>query len=136
MIRPVVRVRSPRSGAWLFLLALLLVGPAPGEVGSCGGDPLVADADDFCRDQEAWQCRRAEARGELEGDALTACFESIPNFCEGAGWPPSCVPRPTNLQTDACLDALALEENVRVPLEELAACRDVCPAPPAAELAP
>jgi len=128
-------VRKRRSAVWLSLLALLLVGPAPGEVGSCGGDPLVVEAEDFCRDQEAWECRRAEARGELDDGQLAACFEAIPNACVGAGWPPSCVPRPTNLQTDACIDALSLEENVRVPIEELAACMDVCP-PPRSEGAP
>lgn len=130
------RPRPASASGLLLVLAFVLVGPAPGEVGSCGGDPLVAEAEAFCRDQEAWQCRRAEARGELDADALTACFDAIPNFCAGAGWPPSCVPRPTNLQTDACLDALALEENVRVPIEELAACVDVCPPPASAEVAP
>jgi len=130
------RMCSARSWGWLLVLALLLMGPAPGEVGGCGSDPLVAEAEDFCRDQEAWQCQRAEARGELEGDALAECFAAIPNFCEGAGWPPSCVPRPTNLQTDACLDSLSLEENVRVPIEELAACVDVCPPPAGAEVDP
>jgi hypothetical protein len=112
----------------LTLLALLLVGPAPGEVGGCGQDPIISEAEDFCRDQGAWECRRAEARGELADDPLQACFDAIPNACVGAAWPPSCLPRPTRLQTDACLDALALEDNARVPLEELSACAEVCPA--------
>ncbi len=124
--------RSKASPMWLVALALLLLGPTPGDVGGCGEDAIQADPEDFCRQQEAWLCRRAEARGELQGEALEACFRAIPNACEGAGWPPSCVPRPTTLQTDACIDELSLTENIRLAVEELPACRDVCP-PAAAE---
>ncbi|MEZ4323895.1 MAG: hypothetical protein R3B40_01690 [Polyangiales bacterium] len=124
-------MRKPNLPAtwWLAALALLLMGPAPGEVGGCGQDPFIVEAETFCRDQSAWECRRAEARGEVSGDELAACFDAIPNACEGATWPPTCLPRPTSLQTDACLAALAREDNVNTPVEELAACVDVCPAP-------
>ena len=123
--------RAPWTGG-LVVLALLLAAPTPGEVGGCGDDAFVAEAEGFCRQQEAWECRRREAREELDEDGLGACFDAIPDFCAGAGWPAACLPRPTTLQTDACIDALSREDNVNVPLEELAACVDVCP-PPAPE---
>ena len=126
--------------AWAFVaLAFVLVAPTPGEVGGCGDDAFFAEAETFCRDQEAWECRRREARGEIEGAEVDTCFGVIPDLCASAGWPATCLPRPTTLQTDACIDALALRENVDVPILELAACRDICPAPegdPGAEVSP
>lgn len=118
---------SSTPAAWLLLMLpwmLLLTGPAPGEVGGCGADAFLSQPEDFCRDRAAWICRRQQARGEIRD--IDACFATIPNTCEGAAWPPSCVPLPTQRVTNACIDALSLVENLDVPPEDLSEC-NICP---------
>ncbi|MEM9067782.1 MAG: hypothetical protein AAGE52_04725 [Myxococcota bacterium] len=104
----------------LIGLLALCVGPAPGEVGGCNSDTTVADAEDFCRQQSAWICRRQEFRGEIAD--VQGCVDEIPAACAGSNWPFTCQPFPTNREAQACIDALALESNVETPVEDLSAC--------------
>ena len=104
----------------LMGLRTLAVGPAPGEVGGCGSDSTVADAEDFCRQRDAWECRRLEYLGEIVD--VQGCVDVIPAECEGFNWPFTCQPFPTNRQVQACLDALALTSNVEKELSEIPEC--------------
>lgn len=105
----------------LFGLLVLCIGPAPGEVGGCGDSEIPADARDFCQQRDAWECRRAEARGEITD--VQACVDEIPAACSAFNWPFMCRPFPTNREAQACIDALALQSNVNTPLNEIGACQ-------------
>ncbi len=120
---------------WLRLAVVavgmsFIVGPAPGEVGGCGETVSVADAESFCVERDAWQCRRREFRGEVTD--VDACFAAIPSACEGAQWPFDCTPFPTVRATQACIDQLAIVENVTTSIGDIAEC-NLCgaPTPPA-----
>lgn len=91
-------------------LLVLSVGPAPGEVGGCGDADVIADAEDHCRLSRYWDCRRQEARMEIEN--VQACVDDVEAMCAGAAWPASCEPFPLRRQSQACIDQLALIENV------------------------
>ncbi len=123
-------MRLPQSGRFkqLAMLALLTlcVGPAPGEVGGCGSEATVADARDFCQQRDAWECRRAEFRGEI--DDVQACVDLIPDACASANWLFSCEPFPTNRETQGCIDQLALVTNIDKESSEIPECQP-CPIP-------
>ncbi len=105
----------------LMALLALAAGPAPGEVGGCGSDAVVADAEDFCRQRDAWECRRREYRGEI--DDVQSCVDAVEPSCEGFNWPFTCQPFPTNREVQACLDALALVSNATRELGEIPQCQ-------------
>lgn len=105
----------------LFALLVLCIGPAPGEVGGCGDGEIPADAQDFCQQRDAWECRRAEARGEITD--VQACVDVIPQQCSAFNWPFDCRPFPTNREAQSCIDALALTSNIDTDRNEIAACR-------------
>ncbi|MBX3250129.1 MAG: hypothetical protein KF901_23325 [Myxococcales bacterium] len=110
-----MRLRGSRSvarGLSIVGLFVLVVGPAPGEVGGCGSEQVVADPIDYCLQTGAWDCRRQEFRGEI--DDVEACVDELPEACRGAAWPAACAPFPTNREAQACLDALARVDNVYV----------------------
>ena len=123
-LRPRRDVSSPGSRVLALgplLLALLLMGPAPGETGGCGGELPVADAADFCAERDGYVCRRAEARGEITN--VRECFDAIEERCDRASWPITCDPPPTRAETDACIDELRRVDNLNVDEADIAECR-------------
>lgn len=104
--------------AWLLPILVFIVGPVPGEVGSCGDDAQFADARAFCIDMERWICARQHFRGELTDAERDMCFFQAESMrCpEGTAWDPvSCNPPPTTSRTQTCLDALASQERITDP---------------------
>ncbi|MEM6960024.1 MAG: hypothetical protein AAF645_30370 [Myxococcota bacterium] len=101
----------------LPFLALLLVGPAPGNTGGCAASQEDDGADflAFCLESRSFACLRAEARGE-EVD-VQACVDAALESCEAIGfWPPSCEPPPRIRETDACIDELRRSDNLNLRL--------------------
>ncbi len=98
-------------------LVLLLVGPAPGEVGGCGGSVDYADPYQFCVDKESWICARRQARGEfMTVDDYNQCVTDAHRVkcMEGRTmWP--CSPPPITAQTQACIDALRNQSSLSTP---------------------
>lgn len=125
--------RAPRS-AWarrapLWFLFVFLVGPAPGEVGSCGQADVQLDAPQYCLDIQAYECARIDARGEYPTSLfadLAACRDAAIGTCEDRSWPPACQPYPTRTEGQACIDQLARASNVRLPITAIPEC-DLCP---------
>lgn len=119
--------------AWTVLVstatAAALVGPAPGDVGSCGEAPRGVDATEYCRIREAWLCRRQQARGELTPAQERTCIDNAVARCRSvAGWPPDCQPRPTQREAQACIDQLRRKDNLDTPVSEIPRCH-LCGAP-------
>ncbi len=114
----------------LIGLLILCVAPAPGSVEGCGSDNAPADAVDFCLQTEAWNCRRAEARGEIPGEMhsdVQSCVDALPDSCAGRSWSPDrCPLPPTSFEAQACIDELAKAANVDVEMEAIPACMGLC----------
>lgn len=87
-------------------LFLVLGGPAPGSVGSCGEEDMGVSAEEWCRTKNAWICERRWARNELTDEQKAQCRAEIPALCSGATWPADCMP-PTRRATEACEGALS-----------------------------
>jgi hypothetical protein len=84
---------------------------------------VVADAEEFCRERDAWECARMNARGELPSlmyADVQACVDDVANQCAGFNWPPECSPSPK--ATDACIEELTKPENLNTPTEMIPAC--------------
>ncbi|MEO0325383.1 MAG: hypothetical protein AAF447_20675 [Myxococcota bacterium] len=111
-------------------LALLLLGPAPGDTGGCAGDETVrVDPGTFCEEQGRFNCQRLSFQNPPpEGyPGLQACVDERANFCSNVdAWPGDCFPEPTARELDNCIEALRLAENVDAELEDISEC-DVCP---------
>ena len=139
-------------GAILFLT---LGGPAPGAVGSCGGEVSVVDAKQFCATKRALECDRARARGETQATAPIPCTDNastpeneadptvcnwlycrslVTGACAAVDWPTDCTPPPTELVTNACLNALNDAGRLSTPSADIAECNInvICPPPGAA----
>jgi hypothetical protein len=113
----------------LLLLVVLLVGPAPGEVGSCGQAEEQLDAQQFCLDKAAYLCARIDARGDFPTDIypdLEACRQTALESCSSASWRPDCRPFPTKPEGQACIDELSRASNLRLPVSEIPECQ-LCP---------
>ena len=115
----------------LFLpLALLLVGPAPGDTGGCAGDEVErVPPDTFCLEVGRFNCQRLSFQNPPpEGFAgLQACVDEEADDCSRVGsWPGDCFPEPTTRELDNCIEALRLAENVDAELADIPEC-DVCP---------
>ncbi len=116
-----------------LLTYLLLVAPAPGNTGGCGGDTLddAADFGAFCLESRSLRCLREQARGTLTD--VQACVDDARDRCEAiAFWPESCEPAPRQRETEACLDELRRSDNLDQSLvtdegpSNIGACR-LCP---------
>jgi hypothetical protein len=113
-------------GATLFLA---LGGPAPGAVGSCGGEVATVDPEQFCFTRKKYECDRTEVRqqagfanepapipapdcvdnpatavNEVIACNHTFCVNQIPVLCTGMTW--WCTPPPSETVTNDCLAAL------------------------------
>jgi len=96
-----------------LILAMLLVGPTPGAVGSCNqnedDNPVLDMGDemiDYCQEKEELTCFRQGERGELDKEKgeVDACRKAVRRICETRTWQPDC--RPTKRQAEACINAL------------------------------
>lgn len=121
MTRPLVRA--------LLSLALLLVlgGPTPGAVGSCGEDSApFADLNDYCNKRELLSCERRRLRGEFAvmadpTGAFDACLLNSGLTCQSRFWAPGC--RPTTRQVNACIAALQSYDTLEVEEADLPECK-------------
>jgi hypothetical protein len=122
----VTRARSLATraavGAALFLL---LGGPTPGAVGSCGSDDLdrPADFQSYCLEREQLICVRRGMRREISKGQEQDCRWDAIDFCEAVNdWSPRC--QPTERVTRACLNALRSLDTLHTPEDDLEECDD------------
>ena len=112
----------------VFPLAMLLLGPTPGAVGSCNqdeednrvlnmGDELV----DYCQQKEQLICYRRHLREEIDKDEYTECRHEAIRLCETRYWSPDC--RPTSRRAEACLRALSSKDTLDTEESEIEECR-------------
>lgn len=112
-------------------LVLLLGGPTPGAVGSCGDDSApFADLRMYCETRELLSCERRRLRGEFETsprdpqaekDAFDGCLLDATLGCASRFWAPGC--RPTTRQANACIAALQSYDTLDVEESELPECK-------------
>lgn len=112
-----------RRGAIGALLFVLLAGPTPGAVGSCGDDELSRPAEfqSYCLEREQLICVRRGMRREISTAAEHECRWDAIAFCDAVDdWNPRC--RPTERVTRACLNALRSLDTLDTPEDELEEC--------------
>ena len=128
-------------GAVLFLA---LGGPAPGAVGSCGGEVTAVDPIQFCVSWRTIECNRSRARGDVlpapptpctddpgtpenESDPTICnwlfCRSGVPSRCSSFAWPTDCNPPPNELVTNACLNAVSDISRLSTPNDGILECR-------------
>jgi hypothetical protein len=111
--------------------------PAPGAVGSCGGENLDREADlvSYCKEREELMCVRQAERGELSDAERDECRRTEIARCDRRFWAPGC--RPTQREANACLNALRSLDTLSIPEDELYECnrRALCTARPAGKTA-
>ena len=112
--------------AALVVMALALVGPAPGYVGSCLEDSVTADPVEFCQEKNSWVCEREWAAGRLNDVERESCFFNI--NCSSSTWPPNCRP-PSEALTTICIDALSNPGRLSEPSDSIVEClpSTLCP---------
>jgi hypothetical protein len=116
-----------RGMAWRALfgagLILLLGGPTPGAVGSCGGDELGGEADvrAYCTEREQLICVRRSLRREITPGQSDDCRREAIQICKARAWAPAC--RPTERVARACLNALRSLDTVKTPEDRIKECR-------------
>ncbi len=121
--RAVGRAGMVRRALVATSLLLLLGGPTPGAVGSCGEEsaPLV-DLVDYCVDRELLSCRRRQLRGELNDDTYADCADDVVRvICPSRFWAPGC--RPTTRQANACIEALRSYDTLQIEERDLPECK-------------
>ena len=107
------------------LLFLVLGGPTPGAVGSCGSDELdrPADFQSYCLEREQLICVRRGMRREISIAEQHDCRWDAIDFCEAVSdWSPRC--QPSERITRACLNALRSLDTLETPEDELEECDD------------
>jgi len=112
-------------------LIVLLGGPTPGAVGSCGEDSApFADLQEYCETRELLSCERRRLRGEFqvtprdpaaEKQAFDACLLDATLGCASRFWAPGC--RPTTRQVNACIAALQSYDTLDVEEADLPQCK-------------
>lgn len=120
MSRAPAMLRRSASCAALFLL---LGGPTPGAVGSCGDDELARPAEfkSYCLEREQLICVRRGMRREISTAAEHECRWDAIAFCDAVDdWNPRC--HPTERVTRACLNALRSLDTLQTPEHELEEC--------------
>jgi len=115
--------RIARRALSSVLLFLVLAGPTPGAVGSCGGDELDRDADldSYCAEREQLVCVRQALRREITSGQRDDCRREAIADCRNRSWAPRC--QPTERQTQACLNALRSLDTLNTPDDELEECQ-------------
>jgi hypothetical protein len=104
------------------LLMLLLGGPTPGAVGSCGSDDLsgLADIQRYCAQREQLVCVRRNLRKEITNGERDDCRRAALKQCSSRSWAPEC--HPTEREARACLNALSDLDTVKTPEDEISEC--------------
>jgi hypothetical protein len=104
------------------LVALLIIAPSPGAVGSCNGDDLDEPADlvTYCTERETLVCVRELMRGERDGYSTNQCRVDGAERCARRFWGPSC--RPTKREANACLNALRAKATLETQEEDIPEC--------------
>ncbi len=112
-------------------LMLLLGGPTPGAVGSCGDESApFADLREYCETRELLSCERRRLRGEfllsppdpaMEKAAFDDCLLQASLDCQNRFWAPGC--RPTVRQVNACIAALQSYDTLEVEEADLPECK-------------
>ena len=119
-----------RTTRWALRLAAVatmlagLTGPAPGNVGGCGAGTQTANAATHCRDRRFWLCRRDHFAGRIDDAEFAACLQPIEEGCQGASWPPGCMPTPS--QSEACIMLLQRGDLATLTNEQLLAMYPDC----------
>lgn len=108
-------------------LMLVLGGPTPGAVGSCGEESApFADLRSYCETRELLSCERRRLRGEFNTEpvpqgAFDACLLAATLDCRNRFWAPGC--RPTTRQVNACIAALQSYDTLDVEEADLPECK-------------
>ena len=107
-------------------LALLTVGPAPGDIGGCGDLDQIADPIYHCERRVIIDCARRNALDPSFD--VNGCISTNQAPCQRVNrW--ICEPAPSVRQSQACLDAFQDVDNIRVPYESIPECMTLCPSP-------
>lgn len=112
-----------RARLWLGALSLvLLMGPTPGAVGSCGEDHLgePAELEGYCSQRDQLVCVRRSLRRELTNQETDECRRAAIDRCQTRSWAPEC--QPTQRQARACLNALQSFDTLATQESELDEC--------------
>lgn len=118
----------------LAMITLLLTGPTPGAVGSCGEEHLgePAELESYCSQRDQLVCVRRNLRRELTNQETDDCRRAAIERCQSRSWAPEC--QPTQRQARACLNALQSFDTLSTQESELGECSTgaLCaiPAPP------
>jgi len=104
------------------LILLMLGGPTPGAVGSCGAKDGEADLFSFCREREELTCWRRGLRRELTEKAVNECRANAIEQCRLRVWAPEC--RPTERQANACINALRAMDTVQTVENRIGECKE------------
>jgi hypothetical protein len=117
-------IRVNRRFLACLALALLLGGPTPGAVGSCGEEDEFVELIPYCEEREQLICYRQYLRGELgSGDrGVEKCRRDAVEACRNRRWAPGC--RPTERQARACINALEAVDTLDTPESEIDECSD------------
>lgn len=109
-------------------MMLGLTGPAPGNVGGCGGGAGGANAVAHCTDVSFWRCRRDQFAGRIDDAQFNQCLAPINMVCASRAWPAGCMP--TEAQSEACITLLQRGDIANLTNEEIdtmfSEC-DLCP---------
>ena len=125
--RPAARhCRTTSKLVLLSVMALILAGPTPGNVGACGERSASSTAVDYCRERERRLCTRNRMLGELTTAEEEECRSEVDELCpDNLVW--GCTPPPAEKRRNVCLDALLLPERRMLPVDEIPECRNLCP---------
>ena len=101
---------------------MLLGGPTPGAVGSCGGDELAGQADvqSYCTEREQLICVRQQLRREISIAQSNQCRRDMIERCKSRAWAPQC--KPSERAARACLAALRSLDTVDTKESEIEEC--------------
>jgi len=105
------------------MLVCLVLGPTPGSVGSCGGDPLdgPADLESYCKEREQLICVRRAMREKLPNVTRDNCRYDAIELCSSRFWKPGCAP--TEREARACLNALRSFDTLQTPEDKIDECK-------------
>ena len=121
-----MKMRAFSTALVALPLALLAVGPAPGDIGGCGNHDQIADPIYHCERRVIIDCARRNALDPSFD--VNGCIATEQMPCQRVNrW--ICEPPPTVRQSQACLDAFQDVDNIRTAYEAIPECIALCPSP-------